>query len=242
MKNVLDKNSMLYWWPKIKGLASSIPMPRTEILRLDSSVYTNTFEDFLAEHGDNAKKIAAEIGYPLFIRTDHVSGKHDWQDTCFVKDGGSLIQHIYNIVEFSEMVDMLGIPVRAIVFREYIEMASIFTAFAGHMPVNPERRYFVRDGRVVCHYAYWVPDAIEDGTPAYQLPDNWRVLLDEANKESDSEILLLTAFAEMVSRHVEGYWSVDFCKVHDDNVFSWYMIDMAEGEKSWHPPCIQTPV
>lgn len=30
----------------------------------------------------------------------------------------------------------------------------------------------------------------------------------------------------------EGYWSVDFAKGQDG---TWYFIDMAEGDQSWHP-------
>ena len=31
---------------------------------------------------------------------------------------------------------------------------------------------------------------------------------------------------------MKGYWSVDYWKAKDGR---WILIDMAEGEKSWHP-------
>ena len=43
---------------------------------------------------------------------------------------------------------------------------------------------------------------------------------------------LLTGYASMVARAIEGFWSVDFCKGADGQ---WYLIDMATGANSWHP-------
>jgi hypothetical protein len=114
--------------------------------------------------------------------------------------------------------------------RKYIPMQSSYKAFRG-MPVNPERRYFVQDGKVVCHHAYWIEDAIT----AYgdtKLPKNWKELSAAMNKETDCEIAQLTTYAEAVSAAVEGHWSVDFCKGADG---LWYLIDMAQAKSSWHP-------
>ena len=128
------------------------------------------------------------------------------------------------------MVSMAGeiTNYSALVFREFIEMDSGYTAFNG-MPVNPERRYFIKDGKVQCRHVYWVEEAIQ--RPSV---DNWRELSEKMNTETESEITLLTKYAEMVAKEFDGYWSLDFCRGKDG---TFYLIDMALGERSWHPEC-----
>jgi hypothetical protein len=38
---------------------------------------------------------AKEMGEPFFLRTDHTSAKHSWEETCFVKSTSDLMQHVY---------------------------------------------------------------------------------------------------------------------------------------------------
>ena len=56
------------------------------------------------------------------------------------------------------------------------------------------------------------------------------------NKEGKEEITLLSEYATKVSEVLDGYWSVDFAEVKGGGL-NWRLIDMAEGEKSWHPDC-----
>jgi len=58
--------------------------------------------------------------------------------------------------------------------------------------------------------------------------------LKELNTETTDEIEILTGYAEMVARVLDGYWSVDFAYGKNGK---WYLIDMATGEHSWHPEC-----
>lgn len=104
-----------------------------------------------------------------------------------------------------------------------------FTAFRG-LPIGMERRYFVKDGQVLCHHPYWPEDAIRNPSV-----DNWQDILKDLNTEGEEEIKLLTSYAEKISRAIEGYWSVDFCK--DKSNSWWWLIDMAEAKESWHPQC-----
>ncbi len=106
-------------------------------------------------------------------------------------------------------------------------MDSKYTAFWGEMPVNPERRYFIEDGRVLCHHPYWIKEAIHKPSV-----ENWESLSDEMNQEPDGEVGLLTNLAEIIGQKVGGFWSVDFCKAKNGG---WFFIDMAMGENSWHP-------
>jgi len=190
---------------------------------------------------------AEQLGYPLFVRTDKASGKHDWENSCYVASIERLWRNIYGVVEFNELADVFGLQPEALVFRRYIPLEATFKAFYGRMPVAKERRYFVRDGKVECHHPYWIEDAIGEWWERAKelvairsdklelLPENWKEILAELNRETDEEIELLTAYAEEIGRALgEGYWSVDFAKGKDG---VWYFIDIAEGHRSWHPVC-----
>jgi hypothetical protein len=236
-----DKSSMLYWWPKVKD--SGVPMPETEIIEIDMS-HRDIFgildfdEDSLRAWKAYYPKIEEAIervGIPAFLRTDRISGKHDWVETCYYDGSRRIESHISELVQCSAEASIVGIPVGALVVREYIPMKSSFTAFDGSMPVCPERRYFIRDGKVECHHPYWIADAIEKGTQPEDLPKLWKRTLLKMNSESHEEVELLTAHAISVAANLEGYWSVDFCQTAEG---AWLFIDMAEGEKSWHPKCI----
>jgi hypothetical protein len=118
--------------------------------------------------------------------------------------------------------------------REFIYLSYRFRAFGG-LPIGCERRYFIRDGEVICHHPYWVKEAIK----FYQQSKNWENLpwqmwLKELNTESEIEVRILTNIAEMVGSVLPGSWSVDFAK---DREGKWWLIDMALAEQSWHPPC-----
>lgn len=235
MGQKINKNSMLYWYPKIKDLP--IPMPRTVIWRIPKKYYPKIWwnegivRKMLKENENEIKKVAKKVGYPLFLRTDQASGKHGWEKTCYVESEDVLLDHAYNVIEFNMIADLLGLPFKALVFREFIEMDWKFKAFHGNLPIPPERRYFIKDGKVVEHFPYWIEDAIAKGV-SRNLPENWRELLAEMNRETEEEVKLLTEYAEMVAKRVEGYWSIDFCRARDG---TWYLIDMAAGEDSWRP-------
>jgi len=237
----MDRNSMLYWWPRIKDL--DVPMPKTTIIESNNVTLSGILDgekppEILTEE---IVKAADIYGYPVFVRTDQASGKHDWEKTCFVPSKEKLFSHIYNILEFNECADIFGLPYEAIVIREYIPLESSFKAFNGNMPVSKERRYFVKDGQVTCHHPYWPEEAIEEAHSIRHnpLPDNWRELLRELNTETEEEIRLLSDYARKIGERLSGYWSVDFAKGKDGK---WYFIDAALGQDSWHPDCDRKPL
>lgn len=229
-----EKNSMLYWFPKIKDLG--IPYPKSEIVPfpvgndywkfLDESLPQKLYQDSV--------KACRKIGYPVFMRTDQLSGKHDWNDTCYVEAESVLEFHIHQLFENSAMAGILGRPINALVFREFVALESKFKAFHG-MPVARERRYFINDGIVVCHHPYWIEDAIRFRTGTRK-PKKWKQQLKELNMETEDEIKILTKYAFKIAYALqeEGYWSVDFAKTKHNG---WILIDMAVGYDSWHPPC-----
>lgn len=229
-----DPNSMLYWYPRIQWM-DEIPQPKTIMVEVDEKL--RDWLDIVVGRNrlSNLKEIydaADKIGYPLFMRTDKLSGKHQWEKTCFVEFGSELENNIAGLVEASLECDMIGKPVKALVFREYIEMDSTFSAFGG-LPISRERRYFVENGEVLCHHPYWIEEAIWFGVNMCT-PMHWKNSLQDLNSETKDEIALLSSHAVKVSQALDGYWSVDFCK---SKAGIWYLIDCAQGRASWHPNC-----
>lgn len=225
-----NKNSMLYWYPKIKDLP--IPQPETAIYMFP--------EEFLSSGADGpSDKIIDEaananpFGYPVFIRTDQASDKHNWKNAAFVESREKLKSCISETILFNICAGVMGLPFKSIVFRKYIPMMELFKAFHGDMPVNPEIRFFIKNGKIVCHHWYWIPEAICEGTDAEKLPQNWMDIIEKNKTISESEMQYLTKACEMVAEKFkdDGYWSIDFCK---SKLGIWYLIDMALGQDSWH--------
>jgi hypothetical protein len=226
----VDKNSMLYWYPLIKDLA--IPQPRTIFVMLNEKELSRLYDEAVPESVTEKVKCVCDVMfYPCFLRTDLASGKHEWKKSCFIDGKTELWEHILEVVEFNLCTDIMGLDFKAFAVREFIPMDSRFTAFYGDMPVNPERRYFIKDGKLVCHHPYWIAEAIEESKEPSLT--NWREVVKEINTETPEEIELLTKYSLMVGKAIsEGSWSVDFCKAKDGR---WILIDMALAERSWHP-------
>ena len=231
----MDENSLLYWYPKIKDLG--ILTPRTEIVKLipkEKSIYYSGEDGFFRGlEYRTSQVIRDEFELPVFLRTDQFSGKHSWKKSCYLDNLENVSSNLSEILIGSREVNFLGpLPIEAIAVRKFIPMNNIFYAFSGDMPVNPERRYFIRDGKVECHHAYWIGDAVEKGTSKEKLPNNWKDIARQMNMEDSEEVGLLTEYSQKVADVMSGYWSVDFCKSKEGD---WVLIDMALGEDSWHP-------
>lgn len=225
-----NPTSLCYWWPKVKDLG--IPVPRTMILPVDAELFMPVFdgEPLAPAFAESLHKVAADFGFPLFLRTDLQSGKHGWKDTCYIPDPARFERNVLGVVEENLLgACSFGPMFEALVFREFLELETSFIAFYGDMPVNKERRYFVRDGAVVCHHPYWPPHSIEGHTE----DRDWPGKLAELNEEIGEEVTLLSRYALLVSAALPGFWSVDFAKAKDGK---WYLIDIALGGESYHWP------
>ncbi len=226
-----NESSMMNWYPKIKGILRTpktviVPFTEEELSEIRRTLDGKMLSDKLIEKIYSG---ADEIGFPLFMRSDQASGKHEWKDTCFVPTRADLIGHLVQLVEWHECADLFGIRWKALVFRELLELDSTFTAFNG-MPVARERRCFVMDGDVICSHPYWPEESIVPDRHA-PLPGDWKDRLARLNEEKPDEVEILHE-ASLFGEVVHGYWSVDFaCDVNG----VWWMIDAARGEISWHP-------
>jgi len=216
-RKLAEESSLLKWFPIVKEL--NIPIPETIIVEIPTSP-------------ENMREKANSIGYPLFMKTDLIAGKHDWENTCFVEKKKYLDDNIANLISELEIVDMeAGSPFNAIVFRKYIELDSAFKAFLG-MPVARERRYFIK-GKVLCHHPYWIENAISFWHETKE-PKGWKKKLEKLNEETQQEISMLSRYAQMVADVFKEDWSVDFAQAKTG---VWYLIDMQRSEISWHPKC-----
>lgn len=226
----VSKNSLLIWYPKVENLP--IPKPETKIILLTDKELKLLYGEELPQSvlKKVGKTIKEYFTLPVFIRTDLASGKHGWKDTCYYDGSKELSTNLHGILTHNLCADIMGLSFSAFIVREFIPMDSRFKAFYGNMPINPERRYFVKDGEVICHHPYWIKEAISHGRD-WGLPTNWKEILKEINLEGEKEIKRLSSYARKVSRQIEGYWSVDFCKSKNG---IWCLIDMARGEDSWH--------
>lgn len=221
---------LAYWYPKLEAADLGINLPKTLIVdtcncQLDLLLNGDRpigFDDFL----DRVKAAIEQIGLPCFLRTGMTSGKHGWQETCYLTDISDLESHVSELVEYSACCDMLGLPTDVWVVRELLNTNPAFYAFSGVMPVTKERRYFVRDGLIEHHQPYWDPKVIAGHTTE---PD-WKTKLREINEEFPDEIELLSQLTQQVSLVIPGYWSIDWLWTTDRG---WFLIDMAEGQKSY---------
>lgn len=225
-----DRNDLAYWFPILES--TGVPVPRTEIVTttgdlapiLDGSPapgFRPLCDDLRAALG------RLGTGFPAFLRTGQGSGKHDWARTCYLAGGDSLVSHVAALVEWSETVDFFGLPTGTWAVREFLDLYSTFSAFSG-MPVAREYRCFIRDGLVTCVHPYWPPDSLANPS----VPDWWDRLV-ELYPPRSSHVGDAARIAQATARAFDGSWSLDLAQHRDG---TWYAIDMAEAERSFHWP------
>ncbi len=219
------EDSALYWLPKIENI-DGINVPRTEIIEMeeDALVLVNVNMNlFIQEYGSLFENVLKKFDFPLFIRTDEMARKRDWENTCYVKNKSKFYPNLKNLV-----TDNLrcGEKCRAILIREFIPLEHLFVKFTS-IPVSKERRYFIKDGKILCHHAYWNRIAFENS-----LTKDEELQLKEINKESEEEIKELSTMALKVAKVMKGSWSIDFAKSDSGK---WFLIDMATANHSEHP-------
>ena len=237
----LDPNSALRWLPAAEN-NGRVPVPRTEIVRVDPLALWGE----IGEAGDNAKgaipvdwaameRAAEAIGYPCFVRTDLASAKHDGPESYRVNGPedirGVVLQTFYD----NAMKDLAAgpTPLRAILFRQWLDLDAPFTAFGGH-PIAREWRLFADGSRVHCRHFYWPAEAIEDHTPS--TPD-WRTRLATMGRLARGmrdllDVAAVVAAGTLAESLPGEVWSVDFAR---DRAHRWWLIDMARARSSWHP-------
>src|SRR3990167_11027338 len=217
-------NDVTFWYPVL--FRNKVPTPKTIIL------YTNVEMEQLAM-GETPKGIAEflnelrgaldKVGYPAFLRTGYSINKHDWEESCFISADSNLLSHVRNLAEHSTImcIDRF-IPCDFWAVREFIETESFFSEFAGKMPITKERRFFIKNGEVLCSHSYWPKEVFENVD---------KKLVDELNFFSDEDKKTMYRMAKYISNLFTGGWSVDFLKGKNG---TWYCTDMSIAESSYH--------
>lgn len=256
-----NRNCLSYWFPKLQE--SGVPVPRTEIVRCGPDTDLSLFLDGKEPTGwkEFLKKISfacQEIGYPCFLRTGQGSGKHQWKDTCYVESANNLIQHIGNLVEWSHIVDFMGLDHDVWVVRELLptEPIAILPAY-GDFPLVREVRGFIRNGNIICIHPYWPEKAVREGfgmryeeeydsfgndekeedfKPGWKngrhpIPGD----LDEIIRAASIIPSPIAPWEQLLKRVAgafagDGAWSVDVLETTN----GLYVTDMAEAHRSFH--------
>lgn len=250
-----DKTCLNYWFPRIE--TAGLPVPKTRIVSFtDYETYRGLGRMLDGEPLDESGKAflsrlaeaVNEIGCPCFLRTGQTSGKHDWKYTCFLESPDDLIQHVYNLMEFSECADMFGLAWNVWVIRELLPTKPICVLPQyGNMPLCREFRCFVDNDRLLCLHPYWPRNAVEEGFPRkkdgpvddawgmpteHELPDNFDDMYDRVRILGENERAKVIQIATQAGAVVGGRWSVDIL----DTQRGWTLTDMAEMDKSFHWP------
>lgn len=226
----MDKNCLTYWYPKLREAA--IPAPRTLVVEtecvLGHLLDGETPPDFDKLIGW-LEQYGRILGYPMFLRTGMTSGKHDWENTCFVQCPEELPTRVANLVEFSFMAHFFGLPTNVWVARSFLKLKTcgVLPGYS-NMPLAREFRAFVSGGDVKCIHPYWPRRAVEEGEPE----EEWLQKYFEMCTMGDDEQKIV----ELVSRVAalfsdDGAWSVDVCQLETGQ---WLVTDMAIAKESFH--------
>jgi hypothetical protein len=231
----MEKTSMLYWYPKLQEL--NLNLPKTYFIELESFKDQNSeismkinfklFESL-------KEKIGLLGGAPVFIRTDLASNKHFISKSSYLPNTqeNTMRMHLYELFLHNEMANFFGLPYSHLVVREWINLDYKFIAFKG-LKIAKEVRVFINNGKLVCSHFYWPEDAIKFFHGCNERP-GWQDLLKQTKDETMGYIKEIESLAQVVATQFKGYWSVDFAI---DITGKIWLIDMAKGEKSWHPKC-----
>jgi len=257
------KTSLTYWYPKIKDYVRT---PDTEIVETvpckeKEFPFRRVWDDI-----EEIKHIIEDRlgGYPVFARTDFASYKHNMENASKIDSENELESNLSELLYFNEVASAMGLPYDYLVFREWLDLAYHFKAFKG-TPIAVELRFFVNDGDIICKHFYWPIESMsfsnfdpeEEESEEYIIGDEkeyeegfitgekmvtnnivgpkgwvkkWERTRDEALMISERAVPHVKKVAEIL----DGYWSVDIAFTTDCIP---YVIDLAVGEKSWHPEC-----
>lgn len=232
----VDRTALSYWFPIVK--AAGLPVPETVIVDMPKAArefYYAAFDGDVSITGDcdprpfvdAIREAVKRVGSPAFLRTDHTSGKHSWARTCFVPPDADIARRIWEIIEYSEMADFMGIPWERWAVREFLPTIPLGVCRDyADMPICREFRFFVDGPEVVCWHPYWPAEALDQGGAVFNEEGGF----DELCRCDDLSIL--TDIASRAGQAVGGAWSVDLLETER----GWFLTDMAEAGKSFHWP------
>ena len=219
-----DKNSMFYWYPIVQKCG--ILSPKTILVpfkgKLEYKIFDGKKSKAFGIFVSRLEIEADKIGYPLFMRTDETSNKHEWKASCYVESKEQIHGHLLNILEMIEM--SMGLGFKGVALREFLQLETTFTSHNG-MPVAKEFRLFVRNGKLECLHPYWPKASIHTKEP------DWEKKIDQLRILTIDDLNAILKQLNKFGAELPEYWSVDFCKTTKGE---WYLTDMAVGKDSYH--------
>lgn len=217
-------NSITFWLPRLQNL--NFPIPKTIVINADielGHILDGTLLKGSKRFFEELERAIDILGLPVFLRTEMMSNKHDWVNSCFVKDKTNLKRHVSNLIEMSYIATIdRRADYNFFAVREFIKTEKVFEYFSGKMPITKEVRIFVRNGKIECKHPYW-PEEVFEGVD--------KKLIQQVRKLSKADDEITDTMAMYIARLFSGYWSIDLLKAKSGE---WYCTDMAIGEKSWH--------
>jgi hypothetical protein len=226
-----------HWFPIIE--AAGLPVPKTTIIRMPrealDDIY-NLFDGVPMKGKADATFVEIEtacdaMGYPCFLRTGLTSGKHSWKETCFVTKIEDVQEHVINLVEHSELVDLMGLACDVWVVREMLPTTPVAIApNFRDMPICREFRFFVDGGTLTCFHPYWPFEALEQGGVAIPFAADDGPDFGPLFMLNDDEQCYLSALACRAGAALGGAWSVDLL----ETTRGWFLTDMAQASTSYH--------
>ena len=105
---------------------------------------------------------------PLILKDYVKSLKHAWDEACFIPSASDA-GHVNRVVE--AFLEWQGEDLNeGLVFREFVELASVGVHPKSGMPLAEEYRAVVLDGRVLQVVPYWDAESYAGATPP---PGEW---------------------------------------------------------------------
>lgn len=232
-EELMQECSMENWWPRVQDLG--IPLPETVRLEATKEPIMDGMELAVPDKSDVAEAVRQVGGPPAFIRSDQTASKHQMGNGSKVTTDDPEEMMLGSLYEAHLG---FGAPKPSCYYvREWLDLYHEFRSFANsETPVAAEVRTFILDGEYYDGEFYWPEDAIWDHAAT---EDDWPALLEKTRDRAMLDKGIWKQMSETVATEFDtGYWSVDFAL--GDNG-TWYLLDMARGELSWHPDSVEKP-
>lgn len=181
-----------------------------------------TYEKVLSKFMVDAKIACEIVGYPVFLRTDLSSAKHQGPKVYRIDNEDQIKDRVLHTLMDNEMK---WLNPSALLFRKHLDLDSSFEMFDG-FPISREWRLFVDGDEMKCFHPYWPKEVMIENNP----PSGWEeILLDHHQIPQNIEELGLVA--TQICKELGGEWSIDFSCDRDGK---WWLTDMALAQDSYH--------
>jgi len=239
LEHRLNPNSARYWLSATRAVADEyddLHVPETRVVEfdfMDALAFLDGQKPSEFPYGE-LDSAACDLGWPVFIRTDLTSAKHDGLSAVQADDADDVVPVGSQLVSACAHKSMRP---SAFLVREWVDIEAWFTAFDG-LPIGVEFRAFATPDEHLCTHYYWPESSIQRASGPRHV---WTRQREEAAASRRPPWLPAAARGaafEADFQHgiddPERAWSVDFAR---DERGRWWLIDMALAEDSWHPDC-----